>query len=52
MIMCSFASVESVASSVLNWPVLVFFGFSTRFNSVKRISPSCLGELRLNSLPA
>ena len=51
-ILCCEASDASVDSSVLNWPVLVFLGFSTSCISEKRISPSCLGDLMLNSFPA
>ena len=51
-ILCCEASAESVDSSVLNCPVLVFFGFSTSCISEKRISPSCFGDLMLNSFPA
>jgi len=40
------------SSLVLYWPVLVVFGLSTRCISSNSTSPSCLGELRLNSCPA
>src|SRR5690606_40750570 len=51
-ISCSIANLESTSSPVAYWPVLVFLALGTKLSLLKRISPNCLGEDRLNCSPA
>ena len=51
IISCSLDRLDKTSSEVEYCPVLVFFGFETNFSLSNKISPSCFGELRLNSSP-